>query len=241
MSNEIISTKNLDWANDVAPEKLSHKHKIIAMYLAIGKKHIDIAEVIGITQGRISILANSDIMKAEVKKLQKETYQKMEGMSDKLSVLVAPSIDILQDALFDPNTGTKLKVDIAEKILDRKLGRAKQQVEGTGNTIRDVIELLEKTGQTKTIIHPEKNIEVSITPLKPGEVTLDDIGQEVLDNMGDTRDGEKADEFGGTTRPAKEKQDSDGETDNGQERRKAATGNDKRPELERDAEGEKDS
>jgi len=188
MTNKYLpeAPEGKDWANAVAPQRLSDRHLTLVSLLALGCLQKEICEKLGMVPAHVSRLANSDIIRAEVHKLREASYNKNDVTNRKFSVLEPAAVDVYAEILHDRNQLAKLRMAAADRILDRTQGKPKQMIEATGNTIRDLIELIEATGGNGTAKHPSKDISVNVRELAPNELTLDDIDQQVRNNLGDT-------------------------------------------------------
>lgn len=147
----------------------SPKEETIVYLAAKGMKTPEIAQAVGMSNGQVQALLNSERLEFEIKhlryKLHGKDTQKM--FRDALPKAVEATISILDD----PRSKPALILKSAEMILDRSLGKPKQTIEHEGSLIKKLFERLDDTKEV-----------VEMT-----EVATDTIGDWVKANLGESK------------------------------------------------------
>lgn len=158
------------WSDWNGPTQLSHRHMLIAHLLALGYSHKDIARATNIGQGRLSTISGSEIMKNAVKQIREIELQGM-GVEQKLGQLTSQAMRIYEAALFNPEISIKYKLQAADSVLDRKLGRPQQRVEVGGSLLGEFFNLLKKVDSDGKL--PVIESELSEDALLPSPEDMD--------------------------------------------------------------------
>lgn len=135
--------KTTEWA---APMTLNSLHKYMCHMAASGMSQGKIAEETGITPGRVSIILNSELAVKYVEGLQMEMYGK--NHMKRFQGLVNKAIGVLDEIMDGRGAGAgakpATKLNAAAEILDRALGKAKQQIEVRDTSLSGFYEKLEQ-------------------------------------------------------------------------------------------------
>lgn len=131
------------------PKKLRSRLDLVAFYSAHGLTNRQIAKEMGYTEGRISTILGTDVVKLRVKQIKKEFFSK--ETSARLDRALPQAMNVLEDALHNRTPGLK-----AEKVLDASLWLIKQRTgegeekAGTVGSLIRTLEEIRKTGNTLT-------------------------------------------------------------------------------------------
>ena len=113
------------------------RHREIMRRLVVGQSQKEIAEEMGLSLGRLSIIINSPLFKAELMKMEKDVRAKAVETIGDVSVRIAklqnPAVDILEHIIFDKEKkiGIKLRKDTALDVLELSgSGKKKRNEEG---------------------------------------------------------------------------------------------------------------
>lgn len=132
----------VSWPEWIGPKKLTHRHQFIAHLAALGLNNRTIHEKTGMSEGRISIIVNTDLVKTEIAKIQKEHFEK--DPLAKMSKLSEKAVSIIEQTL-EHGGSEKLRTETAFRTLDRNHGKPTQQVEVKGNLVHELITKLDAT------------------------------------------------------------------------------------------------
>lgn len=131
----------IPWGDWLGPKKLSHRHMLIAHLAAVGYRAREIAQATNITEGRLSILLNSEAMKVQIQ-LIREVEMQGTGVPQALAQLSSQAVRVYQDLIFNPGTREALRFKVAQDILDRKEGKPTQKVEHSGSLFKDLLQAI---------------------------------------------------------------------------------------------------
>lgn len=147
------------WGDWMGPKKMSPHHYVIAQMVALGMGSGLIAKELRMQQSRISILLTNSLIKAYAEKIRAYVTKDAKTRFERL---IPKSVGVFEDILDDEQAQSKLKADIAGKVLDRAWGKPNSSEAETGNTalqlIRAVNELI-KTSKND----PENDPKISNT------------------------------------------------------------------------------
>lgn len=145
---------------NLPPAKLSHRHLYIAQLAALGKSNKQIAQHVGMSESRLSIVLSSDLMVEEITRLREELFDKL-TVDQNISRITKKAVEIAEDAMTSEQTPTKLRTDIAFKFMDRSLGRPKQQIEVSGGAFKEMLDFFDQLDEKKRSRIEEDIIEIS--------------------------------------------------------------------------------
>lgn len=148
----IPKPEEVSWGTWVGPKKESHVHEALIYMAASGANQKTIAEDLGFTQSRISIILSKPEIKQKVRKVQELLWG--ENAEKRFNNLLPKAIDVAQHIIEDANEKTSLKADVAFKLMDRALGRPQQSVNVEGNLLGDLIARLDEQS-SRDITNPE--------------------------------------------------------------------------------------
>jgi DNA-binding CsgD family transcriptional regulator len=156
---------------------LSARHRRLAEYISMGMKTGDIAERLGMTAARVSVLKSNSMIALEVKKIQERLYE--ETHQKRLKNMGHDALDVMHEAILDETNAYKKseKLDAAKWILEKVTGKAIQVHDIGGNllsTMMDRLDALKTSGQSL----PESS-SIDVTPLEQIEGHVIDIEEKV--------------------------------------------------------------
>lgn len=104
---------------------LSPRHRRLAELAAAGIKSGKIAQELGLTPARVSVLLSNTMIKKEIARLQERMFE--EGLSERMKRLGHSALDIIDEHL-NPDSQTKpqLRAETARWVLEKLTGKAVQ-------------------------------------------------------------------------------------------------------------------
>lgn len=169
-----------DWEG-VKEKTLSPRARRFCQHLATGMKQGEAAKKVGYSQSRASIIANQDQAKEYIEKCQEKIFEM--SVVERIKELGGPAVDIIENIMLsdDPSIKPQTKMDAAKWVAEQIKGKAKQEVEHTGNVTHEIWDKLEKLEQSGQVIDvsPEKRLEIEAS--KGKEVTERDKLDHFLD------------------------------------------------------------
>lgn len=132
---------DVSWGDWVGPDDLKHRHELLILLAAYGRTNNQIAEELGLTASRVSIILG----KTEVKNKIREAQDKLFGQNvrRRIDSMLNKSLDVMDSVLENEQEKNSLKVDIAKYLLDQGIGKAKQDVKIEGNLLADLLHRLD--------------------------------------------------------------------------------------------------
>lgn len=171
----------VSWPEWNGPKKINHRLRLVAELAARGYDQKEIRAVTEFSQSYLSMALNSPTVQTEIKLIREIEFQGL-GVSDNIDRLASAAIKTIDNILNDSSAKQTTKLRAAQDILDRKLGRAKQQIEVKGNIVGEFYKLLQqhsnqmvpieskgktidsKTSDDSTIVEVEEIVPVSKIP-----------------------------------------------------------------------------
>jgi len=139
----------VSWGSWMGPKKENHTHEALIYMAASGANQKAIAQDLGYTQSRISIILSKPEIKEKVRAVQAELWGG--NAIKRFENLLPQSIDVLAHVVREGSTeSTKDKLSAVKEINDRALGKAKQSVTVEGNLLADLIHKLD-TQETRNV------------------------------------------------------------------------------------------
>ena len=155
---------DVPWGDWVGPEDIRHRHDMIILLAAYGRTNNQIAEELGYTASRISII----LSKTEIKNAIRETQDKLFGRNvrRRIDSMLNKSLDVMDAVLDNDQEKNALKVDIAKYLLDQGIGKAKQDVTIQGNLLADLLHRLDvgrpTSAQTEKLAEPKHELDTFV-------------------------------------------------------------------------------
>lgn len=142
----------VSWGSWMGPKKESHVHEALIFMAAAGATNKKIAEELGFTQSRISIILSKPEIKKKIRAAQEMYWG--ENSDQRFKNLLPKAIDVAQSIIEDKTEKTSLKADVAFKLMDRALGKPQQSVSVEGNLLADLIHRLDQQ-DPRDVTQPE--------------------------------------------------------------------------------------
>lgn len=160
----------VSWGDWIGPKKLSHRHDYFVLLAASGMTAGQLAETLGFSKGRISVLLSKSEIKREIKAKQAELWG--EDSQTRFKQILTKAIDITEEILTEPTTKDSLRADIAFRFMDRAIGKPKQEVVVEGNLLADFIHRLD---QKETSIPQERAVDSEEKPKDDVDEFIDEF------------------------------------------------------------------
>jgi DNA-binding CsgD family transcriptional regulator len=145
---------------------LSPRHKELCRLFFLGKTNSYIAETLGFTESRVSVLRSNTQVQAEITRLQELAFERTVG--ERLKEMGPQAANILEEILTteDPNVKMSLKKETAVWVLEKLTGRPKQDIDIQSSTLGSFIEMLNQMKAS------DQTLTKDVTPaLASGQVT----------------------------------------------------------------------
>lgn len=125
---------------------------LVAHFAAVGQRPKEIAARTGISIDEVHTHLNTESVQREIRALQHEYFGR--DPMQRFKTLINDAADILEDTMKDKHVKTSVRVQAADKILDRALGKPKQIFNLEGNLIRRVYETLDGKKVEDVVVEP---------------------------------------------------------------------------------------
>lgn len=185
-----IGMKKPDWIPTEAwcpPRKGMEPMQSVICYMAAwGLKPAEIGRNVGLNGNTVVNFLARESSKAEVKSIQDRIW----GQDPKkwLQSLIPDAIRTIVEVMNDKKAKQQTRLNAAADVLDRSLGKAKQELEVTDGNMRQVLEKLDRIEKKRdgVTLPEEKNedepIEAEFTEVKEDE-PKDKVDQWIADNL----------------------------------------------------------
>lgn len=150
-----------DWM--LRPGKpLSYRHKKVAEYFALGKTTNEIAELLGYTAQRVSVLRGNTQIQQEADRFRDKLFSA--SVQDQLHTLGPDAVATIEEVLRSDTEKLSTRADTARWLLEKLTGKARQEVGVDAGA--SLMELLKKLDSLKGTSGTEGRdvIELSQTP-----------------------------------------------------------------------------
>jgi hypothetical protein len=129
--------KEVSWADWKCKPEMTPQHFMMAQMYAMGMKPGEIAFELNVNATTVSHILRNTLTKAYVKKLQEYFTRDSKRRFERL----VPNAVTCYEEVLSPTSqeSTKLKVDVAGRVMDRAWGRAQNDVQDAGNTVLNLI------------------------------------------------------------------------------------------------------
>lgn len=165
----------VSWGRWIGPKEHNHVHNLIVQLAAVGTSNNNIAEAVGLTPSRISIILSQPEMKSKIAKVQEQYWGS--NADKRFKHLLPKAIDVAERVL-NESSDDKLQVDVAFRLMDRALGKPKQEVAVTGNLLSELMSRLDNQEQMREVIElnklakPKDNLDNFVDVFVPTELTV---------------------------------------------------------------------
>lgn len=178
---------NSEWR---ATDELSHRHKLICYMASLGFDYRHIANQVGVSETTVSHTCNSQAGRLEIERLQGQIFG--EDPQRRFKKLLNDAISTTEEIMSDPSEKGSVRLAAANTVMDRAMGKPKQEVEHKTSSIRALFERLDAMDRQPAIeLTPQKQVSSNeiegelVTEAAPPkeEPPKDEIDQWIEDNL----------------------------------------------------------
>ncbi len=155
--------KNVSWGRWVGPRDHSHRHDLICALAALGRTNNQIAEEIGMTPPRVSIILQQKETKKKIKEMQNTEF--VAKARERIEAMLGPSLDVIEAIITNDMESSKIKLDAAKYLIDQGVGKSKQEVTHSGTVLGEFMHKLEQAGNTLIDVTPQKLLADQSNPI----------------------------------------------------------------------------
>jgi hypothetical protein len=159
------------WPEWLGPKKLSARQMFICYLAAMGRTAREISEEIGMTDARLSLLLNSEALKEQIQLIRDVEFAGL-GIQQQIDQLAPQALRVAERMLKSDNVPDSLKWRIADKVIDRKLGRIPQQINIGGTLLTDVYRLMQESNK---VMENRDSKVIDLMPDKAANAELDGL------------------------------------------------------------------
>lgn len=123
----------------------STKEKVLVYLAAEGFSIDEIAPLVALPLEKVSSMMTDQNMQLRVRELRSKLYSK--DANKNFSSMLGGAQDVLKSVLENPNEKTHIRVQVAQEVFDRALGKPKQTIEHEGSMLRSLFEKMDQNGQ----------------------------------------------------------------------------------------------
>jgi hypothetical protein len=136
--------------------KIRYRHRMVAFYLAVGIRQVEIAKELQMTPEHISRIANSPLVQAEVQALQEQAGMKV--LQYRMEQIVGDAVEVAYDVMMDVATPPNVRISAAFNFLHQIHGKPTQRVH------HDVFDYAELLGELDRMKREGMEDPIDITP-----------------------------------------------------------------------------
>ena len=166
--------EELTWGDRLLVERqeLSPRHRKFAELAAQGKKPGEIAQELGYSSSRVSVLLSNTHIKNEIEKIRERIYQ--ETIGKRLREMAEPALGVAEMILTDRTNKVKVseKADMAKWVLEKLDGKAIQKHDLGENMLgllMDKLDSLKSAGAQVGGYRPQPEA-IDVTPQEVREI-----------------------------------------------------------------------
>ena len=159
------------------PKQLWDRYQEIARRIILGQKNIQIANDLDITPANVSVVRNSDIVKAQLEKLQARADETTVDIGARIKDLAPKALDVLKELIEGSVDGetipARTRAFHAEKLLDRAGYAAPKVVQSlnihghyTSDDIQRIKERAFNAATNANMVEVEDADDIQITTVK---------------------------------------------------------------------------
>jgi hypothetical protein len=111
------------------PDRMSPKHRLIAMLVAAGQSNVEIAETVGLHPSRIATIAGSPLFQALVREFQSDMVARISDVTARLHAEAGPTLAKLL-SLRDGAAKEETQLAAANSLADRIPALSRKALEG---------------------------------------------------------------------------------------------------------------
>lgn len=129
------------WPEWLGPQRLTHRQIFLCYLAASGRSNNEIADLARMSPARVSLLLSSEACREQVQLIREVEFSGLGVPShlDRLSPIAARAVEKL---LVSEDTSDNLRFRVADKILDRKVGKPLHRVEVGGTLVSDLYRMM---------------------------------------------------------------------------------------------------
>lgn len=146
---------------------LTPRHRRFAQLAASGATNRAIAEELGITPTRVSILIRNEAILAEIVRLQEKVFE--ETIVGRMKSFTEPAMNVILSTLTDVTGHVKSseKLDAAKWVIEMQHGKATQKIEGGENLLSALMDRLDSRSTTVNVnvkVDGRETESIDVTP-----------------------------------------------------------------------------
>ncbi len=170
---------NISRADWMSPTKLNSTHELVAYMSANGVPKTQISEACQIPLPRLALLLKSGRVAFRIREIQfalygKEPKRRFEAMMHK-------SFQVVSDLLEDDRVKPATKLNAANSVFDRVMGKPTQSIDIRDSTLKDFYDLLDKKfGEAPAI---EAEFTSAVPPNDAEKPEIDQVDDWVKENL----------------------------------------------------------
>ena len=148
---------------------LSPRHRRLAELLAQGQlKNGAIAEALGYSESRVSILKNHPLILEETARIRERIYE--DTIAIRMKAMADPALNVIETALLNRENRYKKseQLDAAKWTIEKLDGKAAQKVEVSGGILSSLIDKIDALKSSGRSVSDLPDIDVTAGSLGPG-------------------------------------------------------------------------
>ena len=161
----------VSWGDWVGPEDLNHRHDLLIYMAASGATNKQIAEDLGFTQGRVSIILSKPEVKQKIRQLQEGSGRK--DIDRRFQQILPEAVEDAYEIMKDKQEKSSLRANVAFQFMDRALGKPQQNVNVEGNLLNELLVKLDnQEKEVEELDKEEDEMDTLVESLIEEEVTV---------------------------------------------------------------------
>lgn len=132
----------ISWPAWIGPKEISPKHELLIHLKASGLTNNQVAEALGMSPARISIIVNSPKVKSAIK-VKQEAYFGSDHR-DRMNKLMPKVFGVFEGILANDQEKANVRLDAAKYIADQTMGKAQQNVKMEGSAFSEFFSKLDQ-------------------------------------------------------------------------------------------------
>jgi hypothetical protein len=153
----------ISWGDWMGPKKMSPQSYVIANLIAMGMTPGEIAAETRLPPGELSVLLQNTLIKAYANNL---TSHYKTDSKKRFETLIPNAIRVFEEVLSPfSQENTRLKVDVANKVMERQWGRPQGDVADAGGTVLNLLRELKEINHSAHKDPYERAIEIPNTEI----------------------------------------------------------------------------
>lgn len=146
-SDELVhnSDGTINWADTLAPERISYRHEFVIHLGALGMTVQEIADRSGYSYNRTSQLLGSTIGRQMIREQRAKLMQ--ENIEQRLRLMAPKALAVVDEIIANPAVKPQVRLRGALDVIAHAAGRPQQRIEHTSGNLRQLFELLDRQQQ----------------------------------------------------------------------------------------------